>query len=348
MSHSIHLTRRQWFSVIISAIITSIEIIANVINVLGPNFWGIATNAILSTTTLGFLIWGFRLPSTRTSKFFNYYLALFPMLLALIIIGLVYNLQQIPELRAKIDPLFSVGLWFVVLSSLSSLVAIINTDLRIAKLEKKLCPEENSTPTNSTLDKSTQSPPHRNKLERASQIATIVAAAALVFAGVTLYYTYAEGVIIEKQFKIENIQPEIPSMVAGDVSIQNDTYKGYPFVEKLSISTISPHFLKIEITNIEFANIPLGNNKLKPEIFTRQIEKYMDKGVSNLDFDVPFQLTFDVKDILPFPQNTTWAGIPLKTHVVIYDLQNNTSIVRNDTLYSYLSIKGEYLPKTND
>lgn len=273
------------------------------------------------------------------------------MLFALTIIALVYELQQIPELQAKIDPLFSVGLWFVVISSLSALVVIINTDLRIDKLEKKLLSEVNSKASTPTLDNSKQSHTHRNKLERASQIAAIVSAIALVFAGGALYYNYNEETIIEKQFKIENIPVKIPSLIASDVDLQNFTYDKYPITEKISVSIISTHLLEIDVKNINFSSPygPYGIFHKKPEIFMRHtVEKYLDKGVSNLEFEVPFNLTLATNELNPFEKNTTWAGIPITTQLVVKDLQNDSDTGRVYPLYSYLGIKGEYLPKVTD
>lgn len=343
------ITRLQRFAIIISVIIAAIVIVFNITNIVKPYFGTFSTNAILIAIALGILVWAFWLPSRKTaSKVLNYYLTILPMIFALTLIYLVNELQQIPELRAKIDPLFSVGLWFVVISSLTSLTAIINTDQRIDKLEKRLFPEKNVTPPTTTLDDDKHSSSHKNKLERASQIATIVSAIALiVIAGVTLYYVHQQGNILEKQFRIENSPYHIASLMVGNIDLQNLNYDEQPLTEKISVSISSTHLLRIYVTNINFSSPygPYGNFTKKPEIFMRQIEEDIGPGVTNINFEIPFQLTFDVNKLAPYPQNTTWVGIPITTQLKVIDSQIDNDIGHVYTLNSTFGINGEYVPK---
>src|SRR5690348_3629317 len=85
-------------------------------------------------------------------------------------------------------------------------------------------------------------------------VTLIVSIGALIVATHAAIITYNQGIIMEKEFAIESIPPQIASFIAADVTLQNDTYDKRPLDELVSISTASTHFLKIRIESIEFAN----------------------------------------------------------------------------------------------
>lgn len=156
-----------------------------------------------------------------------------------------------------------------------------------------------------------------------------------------------QDVIMEKEFGVESISPQVPSFVANDVNLVNQTYYKQPLSESIAISIVSPHYLKVEIHSIDFANPygPYGNFTTKPAIVMRPIVKYIGNGVTNLEFDVPFNLTLNVNQLHPYSANTTWVGIPLNTTLLLTDLQNKTSPIMKNSTFNYLGISGEYVPK---
>lgn len=186
--------------------------------------------------------------------------------------------------------------------------------------------------------------PHSNLYDKITLIISLVALSVAICATLTTYY---QGVIMSKEFEIESIPPQIPSFVANNVNLQNITYNDYPLTEKVSVSIVSTHFLKISVQKVSFANPygPFGNFTKAPLITFRPVEKYIGNGVTNLEFDVPFRLTMNVNQLYPYPANTTWAGIPITTDLLLTDLQNKTAPDRLFTASNYLGISGQYLPK---
>ena len=178
-------------------------------------------------------------------------------------------------------------------------------------------------------------------------VTLIVSIGALIVATHAAIITYNQGIIMEKEFAIESIPPQIASFIAADVTLQNDTYDKRPLDELVSISTASTHFLKIRIESIEFANQygPAGKFTTPPKITVSPIEKFVGNGVTNLEFNVPFELTLNVNQLEPYPPDTTWAGLPIITKLTLIDLQNKTAPEQSFTAFSYLGISGQYLPK---
>lgn len=91
------------------------------------------TRSVLTIAIVGVWIKRKKVTQDSTSKFFNYYLTSFPLILASLILVILYlfgfNKQQ---------PLLTADMWFVVLASLGAIFVIFNTDVRMDRLETKL------------------------------------------------------------------------------------------------------------------------------------------------------------------------------------------------------------------
>lgn len=177
--------RTQWtIAIILGAVVVALYFT----HIIQSDLWNIGIRGILIFAIIAVLIARSQVHIRRYARISNYYLSAFPMLLALIILLQIYLLEQFTGVKT-IDPLFSAGLWFVVLSSMGAIVVLINTNRRINELESRL-PSRTNSESHSSPNEISPSSCLRSRLERSLQIGIlVVAVVALLIATATMIDT---------------------------------------------------------------------------------------------------------------------------------------------------------------
>lgn len=136
-------SKRQIAAIIISTFLVILLI---------SNFWYreslsfVHQNLISIISTLGILacfIWGYRIPSHAALKGFDYWFVIFPLAFVLLLFVMIWSYEQSAiDLQIKdfvpIDKFFKIGLGISIMTSIGSVMVLINADRRLRKIEKEI------------------------------------------------------------------------------------------------------------------------------------------------------------------------------------------------------------------
>lgn len=200
---------------------------------------------------------------------------------------------------------FMVGIAAGLILSLFSIKLDYNTTIRLIgiqsavdEIKSKSMTLDSELPqeiTNSIKNKQT---PFWKKTENKLMIISI--AVALLIGIPTLILAYQTGLVLDQIKDINEYQSTVQNFqwdMIGNVEplvIKNRLYNNEFLNQKLSLSIVSPHYLKIEITSVEIQND--DQSKKLPQVYLQEpITRVLPNGVSNIDIDVPIRLNFDPK-----------------------------------------------------
>lgn len=123
---------------------------------------------------------------------------------------------------------------------------------------------------------------------------------ALVIGIPTIILGYETGLVLEQIKEINEYQSTIQNFqwdMTGNVEplvLENRLYNNEYLNQKLSLSIVSPHYLKIVVTSVEIQND--DQSKKLPQVYLEEsITRVLPSGVSNIDINVPIRLNFDPK-----------------------------------------------------
>lgn len=132
--------------------ITAIIILIILVSGLIANFWYRESipflyqnliSMVLSLAILVCFIWARKIPTQVTLNSFDYWFVIFPLVFVLFLYGLILAYEQIAINSqmvdfVPIDKFFKIGLGISLLTSLGSVMVLINADRRLRKIEKEL------------------------------------------------------------------------------------------------------------------------------------------------------------------------------------------------------------------
>lgn len=97
--------------------------------------------------------------------------------------------------------------------------------------------------------------------------------------------------ITTNDFFIQNFQWDMSANVES-IMLENRIYDNESLNNKISLSVVSPHHLKIVVNKVEIQNE--DQNIVLPRVYLEEaITRFLPSGVSNIDINVPIRLSFD-------------------------------------------------------
>lgn len=225
------------------------------------------------------------------------------ILYTIIAIVIVLFGQPVPIVTDVLIPL-SIGIGVGLLLSMVSTKLSYDTSTRLIRIQSALDEMKNDSKVldDKSLQETTES--YRDnkqtsfwkKSENKLMIISIIVA--LTIGIPTIYLGLETGFVLEeikkvndRQFEIQNFQWDLFGNVSPLV-LENRSYNNESLNQKISLSIVSPHYLKIVVTSVEIQND--DQSKKLPQVYLEeQIIRVLPSGVSNIDINVPIRLNFD-------------------------------------------------------
>lgn len=218
---------------------------------------------------------------------------------------ITYLAQPIPIVTQVLIPT-SVGIAVGLIMSLISIKLSYDSSIRLIEIQficTKMKNESKTLDDGSHRETDKPSGDNKqtffwNKTENKLMIISIIVA--LVIGIPTIILGYETGLVLEKIKGINEYQSTIQNFqwdMIGNVEplmLENKLYNNESLNQKLSLSIISPHYLKIVVTSVEIQND--DQSKKLPQVYLEEpITRVLPSGVSNIDINVPIRLNFDPK-----------------------------------------------------
>ena len=206
--------------------------------------------------------------------------------------------------------------------------------------------------------------------DRITRVTILIGVGTLVIGGVSFYNQASQTEIqktqieiqkqqadIQKQqialenytFVLENFPTKVSIISTNFIQIQSQKYEKYSSPIMLSFSSVSPHYLKLEINKVWVQPTDLCTFQTPPTIFLNgTIEKFIDKGVFNANFEIPAILNSDPRKLSQEQlTDERLASIPIFINATVYDEQNKTEpMVYHQIIISELHMENQYIAKS--